>query len=941
VPRSVIPTLVALDIETTGLDADSDSIIEIGAVKFKGDRVEGEYSCLINPGRPLPAFITTLTGITEAMLVGQPRVGSALAELSDFVGECDVVGHNIKFDLAFLRKKGALRYNEGLDTFDLAAVLLPGAGRYSLHSLCNELGIPQPSRHRALEDARVTFRLYRALVRRAAELPLDLLAEITRLGQEIESWGVGAAFDEAMQSRARERVNIQGQPHDTESLFGAAPKPLRPLRAREDVRPLDVPALSRLLEPGGRLARALPHFEHRPQQVEMLRRVARAFSDQKHLLVEAGTGTGKSLAYLIPAIQWAVQNGQRVVVSTNTINLQDQLIEKDLPDLQQALDVEFSAAVLKGRANYLCPRRFEALRRHGPKNADEMRLVAKLLVWLTTADADARRGDRASLTLTGPGEAHAWARLSAEDEGCTTDRCAEQMEGLCPFFRARRAADAAHVVIVNHALLLADAALENRILPEYSRLVIDEGHHLEAATTDGLSFQVTRADVERLLRDLGGPRSGALGGLLSACRAALPVEQLRLVEAQVDLTYQALSSSLEQTRYFFEVCAGYVREQRGGAAPAEFAQQVRLVGTSRSHPAWDAVAEAWQNLRAVLTTVRAPLVRLLAGLGELMQFEVPGLEAHASDLASIGRRLDEISTQAQALVAQPDPAMVYWLELSNDARLALRAAPLDVGPLVAKHIWNAKDAVVLTSATLTSDGKFAYLRRRLQAPDNEVDEVSVGSPFDYQQSTLLYIADDIPEPGERAGHQKAVEAALIALCRATRGRALVLFTSTGQLRQTAQAVRGPLERDGIFVYDQASGASRHQLLEHFRGNPQAVLLGTKSFWEGVDVPGQALSVLVIVKLPFDVPSEPIIAARSETFDSPFYEYNVPEAVLRFRQGFGRLIRTKTDKGVVAVFDRRLVTKAYGRVFLNSLPACKRRTGPARDLPALAAQWIDG
>jgi DNA polymerase-3 subunit epsilon/ATP-dependent DNA helicase DinG len=248
---------------------------------------------------------------------------------------------------------------------------------------------------------------------------------------------------------------------------------------------------------------------------------------------------------------------------------------------------------------------------------------------------------------------------------------------------------------------------------------------------------------------------------------------------------------------------------------------------------------------------------------------------------------------------------------------------------------------VLTSATLTTGGKFDYLRKRLHAENGNVEEVSVGSPFDYARSTLLYVVNDIPEPSQRHAFEKAVQAGLIALCRATRGRALVLFTSYGQLRQTAQAIRGPLEREGVVVYDQASGASRHQLLEHFRENQSAVLLGTKSFWEGVDVPGQALSVLVIAKLPFDVPTDPIVAARSETFENPFYEYNVPEAVLRFRQGFGRLIRTNTDRGVVAVFDRRLLTKQYGKIFLNSLPPCTRREGPMAALPAAAAKWIDG
>ncbi|MBI3764700.1 MAG: DEAD/DEAH box helicase [Chloroflexi bacterium] len=935
-PRVTLRPLVALDIETTGLDADSDAIIEIGAVRFKGDRVEDEWSTLVNPSRPLSPFITSLTGINDSMVAGAPRIAQVLPTLTEFVGECDIVGHNVKFDLGFIRKKGALRHNDGIDTFDLASVLVPTAGRYSLASLGAALGIPLPATHRALDDARVTYRLYRALVQKGRELPLNLLAEITNLGQEVENWGAGVAFEEALRARLKEKVGRAA--HGTPSLFGEPPPLSKPVKPNPEIKPLDVTALARILEEDGAFAHAFPHFEHRPQQVEMLRRVARAFSEKKHLMVEAGTGTGKSLAYLIPAIQWAVQNGERVVVSTNTINLQDQLINKDVPDLREALEVDFHAAVLKGRSNYICPRRFEALRKHGPKNADEMRLLAKLLVWLSTGSNE-QRGDRASLTLSGPGETGAWSRLSAEDEGCTTDRCAEQMSGICPFYRARRAAEAAHVLIVNHALLLADVALENRVLPEYKLLVVDEAHHLEAATTDGLSFVLKRKDMEDLL-DLGGPRSGVLGSLSTAIRGALPPDQLAMMQNEIERAYSSTTTAVELSRTFFEAVAAFMEEQRDGGPVGDYTQQARILPNTRSQSSWADVEETWAQFRDVLAPLVGRLGGLVKGLAELAEHEIPDVEAHASDLASAARRLDEAQTQLNGLVSKPDPQMIYWVELSNDgSRLSLHAAPLAVGPLIEKFVWNKMDSVVLTSATLTTAGKFNYIRSRLNA--NSVEEASVGSPFDYASSTLLYLVNDIPEPNERQANQKAVESGLIPLCRATKGRALVLFTSHAQLRQTAQAIRGPLEREGIVVYDQSDGMSRHQLLENFRGNEQAVLLGTKSFWEGIDVPGEALSVLVIVKLPFDVPSDPIIAARSETFENAFYDYNVPEAVLRFRQGFGRLIRTQTDRGVVAVFDRRLLTKQYGRQFLASLPPCARREGPMSGLPGMAAKWIDG
>jgi ATP-dependent DNA helicase DinG len=257
--------------------------------------------------------------------------------------------------------------------------------------------------------------------------------------------------------------------------------------------------------------------------------------------------------------------------------------------------------------------------------------------------------------------------------------------------------------------------------------------------------------------------------------------------------------------------------------------------------------------------------------------------------------------------------------------------------LVERYLWHEKESVILTSATLTTSGDFQYLRQRLNAYD--ADTLLLGSPFDFETSTLLYLVNDIPEPHERHAYQRAVERGLFKLCKATRGRTLILFTSYEQLRRTANAITDPLAAEGIFVFEQGEGASRHALLETFRTTDQAVLLGTRSFWEGVDVPGPALSVLVIVRLPFDVPSDPIIAARSETYEMPFDQYTVPEAILRFRQGFGRLIRTKSDRGVVAIFDRRILTKRYGAAFIDSLPNCSRRVGPMVDLPKAAMRWI--
>jgi len=933
-------TFVALDLETTGLDSDRDAILEIGAVRFKGNRVEGEYSTLVNPGRPISPFITQLTGITDSMVANAPPLRQALPALDDFVGDAIIVGHNIKFDLGFLRKQRLFKDHDQLDTYDLAAVLIPAAGRYSLGALGHALGVILPATHRALDDAKVTHALFRKLFDLALALPLDVLAEIVHIGQDI-SWGGDIFFEDALAARSKEKMSGPlkvSRERVAGPLFADRGEPPKAIKPADTKKPLDIPALASLISPAGAFASKFPSFENRPQQVQMLESVAKAFNDGQHLMVEAGTGTGKSIAYLLPAIHWAAQNNERIVVSTNTINLQDQLINKDIPALRDVLGFDFRAALLKGRSNYICPRRFESIRHRGPRNADEVRLLAKLLVWLPDSDS----GDVAGITLSGPGERGAWTRLSAEDEACTSETCSARMGGICPFYRAKRAAEAAHVVIVNHALLLADVASGSKVLPEYKRLIIDEGHHLESATTDGLSYEATQADVERALKELGGLNAGLLGETLKACRDAVPPEAYPLLQTQTEKTYNAITAALVHVGHFFQIVGDFVRAQRDAerARGNDYAYQLRLLPGIRAQSDWQEVELAWGNLESASKPVIDHLAKLAGGLSDLSEYEIEDREELQGALLSSARLLDEFVTQTNALVSKPDPKSIYWIEVSGDKEnLSLHAAPLNVGPLIEQHVWNAKDSVILTSATLTTAHEFDYLKHRLNA--DSASELAVGSPFDYQQSTLLYVVNDIPEPTDKHGHQRALENGLINLCKATRGRAMALFTSHAQMKQTAQAIRGPLERAGVIVYDQSDGSSRHQLLESFRGAEQAVLLGTRSFWEGVDVQGEALSALVIVKLPFDVPSDPVVAARSETFENPFYDYSVPEAILRFRQGFGRLIRSKTDRGVVAIFDRRVISKAYGRQFLESLPQCTRRDGKLADLPAMAAKWIDG
>lgn len=938
---------VSLDLETTGLQADRDAIIEIGAVKFRGDEIIGEWSSLVNPGRALPHKIERLTGITPHEVADAPSLYQVVPQLSRFIGENPIVGHNIKFDIDFLQRAGTSFSNPALDTFELACILMPYASRYSLGKLMDALGIAFPTRHRAIEDARAAQALFNALLERARKLDPKVIEEITKVSEK-SNWALRFAFQDILRDRTRTafapgtigaQLAAKAADEETLGLLFSRDRDERPLKPKAHNDPLDVPALAHLLGPDGLFSKTLTDYEYRPQQIEMMRAVARAFNDGATLLVEAGTGTGKSLAYLIPAIYWAAQNNQRVVISTNTINLQDQLYLKDIPDLRKVLPFEFKAALLKGRSNYLCRSRLDTLRRSEKLSNDEVRVLAKVLAWLPSTTT----GDSAELILNGAAENAVWSRISSDAEHCTVDRCQLKQQGKCFFYRAREKAESAHVIVVNHALLLSDVAAENRVLPEYKYLVVDEAHHLEARATEALSFEASSSSLEQLLRGLANERGGLIGNLAGALRNSdvpprLKSETQNILNDVADDVERALRGVYD----FFLSLEKFLdaQEQLPGEAENPYDRQIRLTAGRRAQPQWSGIEIAWDDFGARLLKVRNGIEKIYNAWTELDEFEIPSHYDLLTELAFAMRRVSETRAQMEALLTKPQANGIYWAEVNkNNQNISLHAAPLYVGELLQKKLFADKSATILTSATLCVDKSFAHIKSRLGIGD-WADELAVGSPFDYANAAMVYVPTDMPEPGQ-PGYQKQVEAALIDLLRATQGRALVLFTSISQLNTTYRAITRPLEEDGIIVIAQNHDGSRRQVLETFKTQERTVLLGTKSFWEGVDVVGEALSCLVITRLPFSVPSDPIFAARSETFEDAFGKYAVPEAVLRFRQGFGRLIRSRSDRGAVIVLDKRVLTKAYGRSFIESLPPVSLEKKPLKELPQAAVKWING
>ncbi len=953
-------TFLVLDLETTGLDPKADKIIEIGAVLHTSKGKPAEFSSLVNPGIAIPRFITELTGITSEMVHSDstPPIQEALEEFQNFLhkelektGSTDkikdlpVVGHNVGFDLSFLQEEGAFQGNPAIDTYDIASVILPGEGRYNLRALGQVLGVPKRATHRALDDTQVTLGILKIMYDKILQLPLSTLAEIVNLAEGIH-WNGVLPFRWALEGRKKD-THSSLTPYQNPILSQPPPPELDPLQPKEKVQGLDLEEVSAVLQPGGPFHKSFPDYENRSEQLEMLRACARAISEGRHYLIEAGTGIGKSLAYLIPSAIWSSKNQHRVVISTNTINLQDQLISKDIPLLFKTLNLDCTATVLKGRSNYLCPHHLESLRKSKPKNVDEMRVLGKILVWLESSQS----GDRGEINLNGQREMRVWNRISAEHEDCSTEGCLKRTGGRCPFYQARQRAHSSHIIVVNHALLLADVATGNRILPEYDALIIDEAHHLESATTNALSFYTSQSLLRRSLDTLGDENKGILNWILSLGQENLAPSESgslnQLIQSMISRSFKTKSRMDD----VFRILQGFLNRSPASKGNSKYTIQLRFQspnspagfnGILRSGSDWDELEASWDHARQSLYGLLEDIQKLWEAINALLgktQERKPQFEAILNDLREASRELYEMYVNIDNLVFEPDPNMIYWIESHPQyPAVAVQAAPLHIGTLMENHIWFEKRAVILTSATLTTAGSFDYIKNRLQAQDAET--LALGSPFDYQNSALLYLVEDIPEPNDYRGHQQAINQGLISLCKATGGRTLVLFTSYSQLQNTAQAITGPLAQEGIIVYEQGSGPSPHTLLTSFRIAEQAVLLGTRAFWEGIDIPGPDLSVLVIAKLPFQVPSDPIVAARSETYQDSFQEYMLPEAILSFRQGFGRLIRSKQDIGVVVIFDKRLLSKTYGDLFLSSLPNCSVQTGFLKDLSKAASRWLN-
>ncbi|CAN5543080.1 helicase C-terminal domain-containing protein [soil metagenome] len=932
---------VALDVEATGLDPSRSEIIEVAILPFTLDD-EGELvQTYVRPFGSIPLEVTRLTGIENADVIHAPRLLDIEPLIRNTVGRRIIVGHNIRYDSDMLSGGGIMLANETLDTLALARLVLPGLPSYSLENLAKALDLEgDGDAHRAGYDVEVSVRLLRLLIGQIGRIDLTTRTRIAALISSSDP----QISDLLMSSDLPQSLDDDEASKTPELRFLSSRKRPESLKPTGSDAPIDIDRLRGLFEEHGVLSTAIEGFHHRAGQEAMSVAVAKAMNDDRTLLVEAGTGTGKSMAYLVPSALHSIERGERVTISTNTIALQDQLFSKDIPALREALNAagqtaELKTSVMKGRSNYLCLRRWFNHQRTVTASPSDASMRGRVMIWLRNTDT----GDKAELNFSND-EEQAFRNVSAEGEACVASRCPFNHRNQCFLFRARREAEAANLIIVNHALLLSDVLAENAILPETELLIIDEAHHLEDQATKQFGYNVSDASVniaiDEAVRQDGPMTSGAFsnGADLLARNWRAGGGANEQVDALIKHSRAAIDASASARRAaadFFTTLGGMI-ESTGGSD-----RSLRITEAVRDRESWIELEVVSDNVTAELRNVDREIRWCLDQIEKLPKVEEGSPEEEdrsdtIQQLINAQRDLRDQRVNIHEIVRQPDESGIYWIERGFNGRVSLHAAPLHVGSMLQERLFDKQRSTILTSATITTDGSFSFIKERLGL--ERPSELSAPAPFDYRRRAMLFVADDLPEPN-MPGYQKALEEAIFDLGVAAQGRTLVLFTSHAALQQTYNGIKSKLEAVGIALLAQRIDGSPRRLIERMRLGGPVVVFGAATFWEGVDIAGPALSALAIVRLPFAVPTDPVIAARSELFENPFMEYSVPQAILKFKQGFGRLIRRHEDVGVCAILDRRVVSKRYGRSFLESLPDCTVTIGSRRVLGDTAAQWL--
>ncbi|WP_066193251.1 MULTISPECIES: ATP-dependent DNA helicase DinG [Gracilibacillus] len=850
---------VVVDVETTGQSVPKgDRMIEIAIVVIENDQITQQYMQLINPEKPIPAFISQLTSIEDQDVVDQPIFEDIIETVEPLLEGAVFVAHNAPFDLSFLngeliRAGKQKRTPYVIDTVELARILLPQAPSYKLNELAEYLQITHNNPHRALSDALVTADLLLLLKNKFQHLPQNVIQQILSLSSGFRSdWQI-----------IHQEIDQYADRSDMETYRGFSMKKMAQTTPKEQVITEDFAAFAE--DCYRYLAETNSDYEERPGQAEISNIVFDHFRMNQHALIEAETGLGKTIAYLIPMIYEALSFHHRVVVSTNNTNLQSQLLEQDM----KKLGIPVRAAIIKGKNHYLSLQNFEQFYQDKSRSSYQDRMFkAMILVWLTETST----GDIDELQFSLHKQPALYQLVSQHQ------RLQPAWQGYCFYERTLAQADQASVIITNHALLAIDMLSEYDILPSYQKLVVDEAHQLEEVAANYLGASVSYVEITAFFH---------------------PLEKQTLQDIW-------LSESIETCKYeldlFFRQLFQYVQAKN---------KQGRMVSDiGRLKAVWDNQARIdYQD-----ATKRVMLL-----LDQLVPFFDEETQQQLTAYKEVIRQL----------LLQETNESITWLEIDPQGAenaVYIQQEPFSVQEELQDYLFSQKESVILISATLTMNRSFSYMKAKLGLISSQVKEYVMDPYFDYKRNVQLLIPNNLPafQYPKNEAFLYAINEAIVSIAVQSKGRLLVLFTSYDMLKKSYYILKEVEElQDYLLLGQGLTTGSRNRLIKQFQGFDQSILLGTNAYWQGVDIPGDDLSCLVIVKLPFQSPQDPIFQAKSAYLKSrgknPFRELSLPQAVLQFKQGFGRLIRKHTDKGSVLVFDDRLITKRYGQSFIDSVP----------------------
>jgi DNA polymerase-3 subunit epsilon/ATP-dependent DNA helicase DinG len=862
---------IALDLETTGFDPVTDQVLEIAAVKFQGNKILETFETLVNPGTEIPAMVSHITGISDETIKDAPSFEEVSDNLSRFLADYPIVGHNIDFDLTFLEAKGIPILSRQIDTLKLANILLPELPSLSLDTISRQLKIRHEQKHRALSDAKVCVELFQILSERISQIPAPVLRQIQTLIPR-SNWDLGELFMEAKAKpgtpRQPDNVNV---PQSTFVIN-------QTLENEQD--------FIGLLGENSPINNLIENYEYRNGQQLLLKKILQAFREKFNLIAEAGTGTGKTMAYLMAAAHIRKFQGKKVLISTYTNNLQDQIVGKDFPLIQKIFP-DLKIAVLKGRKKYFDHARFRQLLEKPVFEEHQLTSVIKILIWLNRTET----GDLDELNLQNK-ETQIYEEICSDPEYVPlTSHPGDFLE------KARRKAENADIVVVNHALLIQDHLTDKNILPESEILIVDEAHHLEKTLTDGLTVSLSFSRLSRVWEKFFDS--------LSKLKATdFPMTDLAAFH---ESSRKISINSLSLTEKLFETCRLIIEKNAGNS----LGQPVQI-GISQ------AVADSdyWNRCRSLSEEIILPLSDL-ENLADQFIKKLIAQDITDSETPGTLRDLLGFYHNLKSLFEQPQNKII-WLNRGFDESIHLNFAPLTVREIFAGQIFPDYQSIVLTSATLSTFGNFSYIRSELGLGES-FEDLMIPSHFSYPDQVKIIIPEDLTDP-KNPQYIEQCSSVINSVITQNGGRTLVLFTAKKDLARIFHDLAPDLKTRGINLLAQNLSGGRGKIISHFQDEPaNCAILGTNSFWEGVDLIGPILTCVIIQKLPFDPPDDPIIRARSAQFARPFEQYSLPRAILRFKQGFGRLIRSSRDTGAVIILDSRLVQKSYGREFIASLP----------------------